>query len=315
MEILVNCLATKHPKIALQWHPVKNGNLTPQQTTSGSHKKVWWKCLHGHEWLSTIYNRTCGKNNCPFCSGQKTSPEKSIQATHPTLSLQWHSKNSVMPIEISAKSNKKVWWQCLKHPEHQWKESVCNMTRPNQGCPFCSGHRVCSTNCLSTTHPELMAEWSSKNTLSFDKVSAGSNYKIWWICSKCNHEWMAKIAHRTTGSGCPGCNQSRGEKAVASILLKNGITFKREWRFKSCRNKRPLPFDFVIKTNHSIKIIEYQGEQHYISSLFFGRNLTKVQHNDTIKLKWCESHAVPLLAIPYWDFDNIEKIVLHFLNA
>ena len=26
-----------------EWHPTKNGNLTPQQVAAGSDKKVWWQ--------------------------------------------------------------------------------------------------------------------------------------------------------------------------------------------------------------------------------------------------------------------------------
>lgn len=61
-------LAETHPELAKQWHPIKNGDLTANYVTKGSHKKVWWKCDKGedHEWESIIGNRTKGKN-CPYC--------------------------------------------------------------------------------------------------------------------------------------------------------------------------------------------------------------------------------------------------------
>lgn len=37
-----NDLATTHPQLAEQWHPTKNGHLTPQMITHGSRKSVWW---------------------------------------------------------------------------------------------------------------------------------------------------------------------------------------------------------------------------------------------------------------------------------
>ena len=39
-----NDLLTVRPDIAAQWHPMKNGNLRPQDVTYRWGKKVWWKC-------------------------------------------------------------------------------------------------------------------------------------------------------------------------------------------------------------------------------------------------------------------------------
>ena len=49
-------LAETHPEVAKQWHPTKNGDLTPHEFTSGSNKKFWWKCPKGddHEWMTAM---------------------------------------------------------------------------------------------------------------------------------------------------------------------------------------------------------------------------------------------------------------------
>ena len=64
-----NCLATLNPELAMEWHPTKNGDLTPYHFTEGTHKKVWWKCDKGedHEWKTSVVKRTNG-TNCPFCT-------------------------------------------------------------------------------------------------------------------------------------------------------------------------------------------------------------------------------------------------------
>tara|TARA_B110000285_G_scaffold180449_1_gene203483 strand:+ start:85 stop:225 length:141 start_codon:yes stop_codon:yes gene_type:complete len=36
-------LAEVNPELAEEWHPTKNGELTPFDVTKGSNKKVWWK--------------------------------------------------------------------------------------------------------------------------------------------------------------------------------------------------------------------------------------------------------------------------------
>ena len=53
-------LAETHPELAKQWHPTKNGDITPLDVTLGSRKKVWWKCAvaDDHEWNSAVKTRT-----------------------------------------------------------------------------------------------------------------------------------------------------------------------------------------------------------------------------------------------------------------
>jgi hypothetical protein len=65
-----NDLATTNPEIASEWHPTKNETLLPTMVSSGSHKKVWWKCKSGHEWETAIYNRIAG-SGCPICAKEK----------------------------------------------------------------------------------------------------------------------------------------------------------------------------------------------------------------------------------------------------
>lgn len=70
-----NDLQSTHPEIAKEWHPTKNGTLTPDKVSYGYGKKVWWKCPNGHEYQATVNHRT-GKSgtNCPVCyAGRQTS--------------------------------------------------------------------------------------------------------------------------------------------------------------------------------------------------------------------------------------------------
>ena len=60
----------KHPKVAEEWHPTKNGELTPSEVPPGSGKKVWWQCKKSkrHEWEAMISNRTKPNGTgCPKC--------------------------------------------------------------------------------------------------------------------------------------------------------------------------------------------------------------------------------------------------------
>ncbi len=71
----VNDLATKHPELAKEWHPTKNGDLKPSDVFSSQNLKVWWLCPVGHEYQATINHRAHKQGtNCPICnSGRQTS--------------------------------------------------------------------------------------------------------------------------------------------------------------------------------------------------------------------------------------------------
>lgn len=65
-----NSLESLYPDIAAQWHPSKNGFLTPAQVPVGSAKKYWWKCNKGpdHEWDAQVNGRVDRGYGCPFCA-------------------------------------------------------------------------------------------------------------------------------------------------------------------------------------------------------------------------------------------------------
>lgn len=69
-----NDLASVRPELVPEWYDKLNGNLTPECVTSGSSKRVWWKCNSGHVWKAVIYSRTGEHCGCPTCAGSKQSP-------------------------------------------------------------------------------------------------------------------------------------------------------------------------------------------------------------------------------------------------
>lgn len=64
-----NDLATTKPDLLGEWNYNKNNEIKPTNVTSGSNKKVWWKCKNGHEWKAQINSRSCGRG-CPYCNNR-----------------------------------------------------------------------------------------------------------------------------------------------------------------------------------------------------------------------------------------------------
>lgn len=68
--------------------------------------------------------------------------------------------------------------------------------------------------------------------------------KYWWL-GDCGHEWKSCTLNRSRGSTCPICNVSIGEQKIIDFLKKKHINFEVQKRFKNCKDKYSLPFDFV----------------------------------------------------------------------
>ena len=64
-----NDLSTTRPDLAAEWHPRKNGDLSPAAVSAWSNKKAWWACAQGHEWRARVSDRVRSKGlSCPACN-------------------------------------------------------------------------------------------------------------------------------------------------------------------------------------------------------------------------------------------------------
>ena len=212
--------ADKHPELVKEWHPLKNGDLKPNQILVDSPQKFWWICSKGHEWEATPNNRNYGKG-CPICANQSVwVGYNDLASQNPSLAKQWHPyrNGNIHPSNVIVTSNKKAWWICKN--AHEWEAAISDRSRMGLGCPYCSNQKLLEGhNDLASVNPNLAKEWHpiKNGDLTPDMVQAGSNSKAWWICEK-GHEWYAQISHRNKGVGCPHCakelNTSFPEQAI-----------------------------------------------------------------------------------------------------
>src|SRR5262249_55279086 len=153
------------PDVAADWHPTRNGNLSPDQVVAGSQRKVWWLCPRSedHEWQAALGHRTRGRRGCPYCAGQKVSVTNSLASIYPSIADECHpTKNGdLTPDKVVAGSNKKFWWRCPKAPDHEWQANLNSRTHRTHpaGCPFCRALKVSKTNSLASCFPKVAVEW------------------------------------------------------------------------------------------------------------------------------------------------------------
>lgn len=203
---------------------------------------------------------------------------------------------------IYQKSNEKIIIICPKHGEFK---QIANDHLRGSGCQECSGVK-------NLNKKELIQKFNIKhnNVYKYDLTDYTNVNSI--IKIKCDtHGWFdMKVKYHNTGSGCPNCiNYSKGEEKIFDILTKNNINFEQNKRFKECRNKHPLPFDFHIKEKDIL--IEYDGIQHFEKRFNMTEKQFKLRQKlDKIKDKYCKDNNIYLVRIPYTEFNNIEEILI-----
>ena len=205
-----NDLATTHPALAGQWHPERNGTLTPQEVVAGNCRKVWWRCEKGHEWQAQILARSNNGNGCPVCAGKQVIPgENDLASAFPRIAAQWHpTKNGTRtPENVTAYSNRRAWWIC--ELGHEYQTIIAHRTNAASACPYCAGRKVLEGfNDLATKQPGIAAQWHPElnGTLTPQMVTVGSRKKVWWQCGE-GHSWKAAVYSRSgvRKCGCPVC--------------------------------------------------------------------------------------------------------------
>lgn len=215
--------------------------------------------------------------------------------------------------------NKKILHYCKIHKK-EFLIDPCHALR-GQGCDECKLMKIGNAKRkplndyltelkLANENLELIGEYISLNIPTKHK------------CLKCNHEWFPYPLNLLHGEGCPKCASSIGEKTIADILKKYNVHNIPQYRFKDCKSKHPLPFDFAIFDNDSnLKfLIEYQGAQHYVPARFGNiplsvaeENLKNCQMRDKIKSDYCNSKNIDLLVIPYTDIKELHNIIYNKL--
>jgi hypothetical protein len=122
-------------------------------------------------------------------------------------------------------------------------------------------------------------------------------------------------SHTHSKCGCQICNSSQGEVAVKTFLEKNKIKFEQQKKFKDCKLKNHLIFDFYLKKYNAV--IEYNGLQHYEFFKYFHKTeeeFEKRKERDNTKKEYCLKNNIKFIEIPYWNKEDIGSILIKELN-
>jgi len=205
--------------------------------------------------------------------------------------------------------------------EYNFKCNVCNnfyKQRPNDclnghGCYFCGGTK-------KLTQEEFIRKiyniHRDKVDCSYDTyINCKTEYNF--KCNICNDFYKQPPSYSLQGVGCPNCDSPKGEKTIQEFLKNNNIKFEQQYKFKDCKNKKSLPFDFYL-IEHNI-LIEIDGIQHFKPISFGSKKISKellfqkIKINDNIKNEYCKLNNIILIRIPYLDGDTNK--IIEILNT
>lgn len=228
---------------------------------------------------------------------------------------EYSSKNTLPPEKIFRASNDSYFWNCNKCGS-EFTQNANTRTCYGCGCPYCSGMKVNETNSLLSINPEIATEWhpTKNGDLTPSGIHYYSNKYVWWKCIE-GHEWEAIVETRTQRNyGCPTCAEPKGEKRIRKWLKENGISFIPQNEFNGLIGigGGNLSYDFYLP-EHNL-LIEYQGEFHDGKvNDYVKQNLEHQQEHDKRKKKYADQNRIKLLEIWYWDYENIEEILVSIL--
>ena len=281
---------------------VINPNIEVVGTYAGNKIEILHRCkIDQYEWMARP-NNILNNHGCPMCGGVKRRTHEEyvayVASEHPDIEVIGAYINAHTPILHRCTIDDCEW-----------------MTEPNNilkdhGCPKCAGVK-------KKTHNEYVSEVAVINkNIEVVGIYVDARTKILHKCKIDGCNWMAKPDWILRGSGCPKCNTSKGENAIADWLSKKNIVYKPQETFDDCKDKYVLRFDFYLP-DYNI-LIEYNGKQHYEPIDFFGgqEGFEKNVKRDKIKENYCKENNITLIKIPYFAdvYEELEKMYELIIN-
>ena len=274
------------------------GRLTvEEETPERKNKSVVWKCrcdCGAEVYLSTKELRSDGVIQCKNC-GVDRQP-----LTGRRESLIGKTFGRLTVIEETDKRRDgniiyKCQCSCGKITE------VCSKELKNGDTKSCGCLRAKYNIGEVINNREILALVGTKEGFAKD------NFYYHCKCLLCGREYDALAQTLDHTISC-GCQRSIGEYNIIQILIKACVPYQKEYQFPNSLYR----FDFAIfgKENQVIRLIEFDGEQHYEENVKgAGWNTYEkyeyTYQNDIKKNNLARDLKIPLVRIPYWERENI----------
>jgi hypothetical protein len=180
------------------------------------------------------------------------------------------------------------------------------------GCRKCAGRGLTNDDWIQRAK-DVHGNKYDYSKFNFEKAIT----KTIVICPK-HGEWSTTPNdHINSGTGCPTCKESKGEKYITELLNQLNIGFERQKKYNDCKGSekkycKKLPFDFYLYDYNTL--IEYDGRQHF--EPVYGEEQLKIQQTiDKIKDDYCKNNNINLIRVSFkLPKDKIEFFILSKLK-
>lgn len=228
-------LEFRYPEIAKEWHPHRNGTLSPDRVSAGSGEEYWWICGEcGEEYKQKISQRTGKGVGCKKCSTKRKASLGREQHLEPGVNdlktmrpdlieeWDWEKNKEILPQNYTCGSDERVNWICRVCGYH-WPASIYSRTT-GSGCPVC-GRRIAGEaqkqgsikkyGSLVDSYPLIAAQWDYEENIDatpneFSPIDRSQEFH--WIC-ECGKKWESNIFN-LTHSKYVGCSSCRHKKLI-----------------------------------------------------------------------------------------------------
>ena len=270
-----------------------------------SKEKIEIICIEHGNFFITPNDFLQGKK-CRLCSKLKNKDEfkNSVESKFKNISI----------IDNYKGIEKNIIFKCKNHGE----QNIIAKQLLRKGCPKCN-NEISKLTKIEKTKNKYLKIFKEKFGDNFTYIEyINSRTKMTIKCNAHNIIFKQIPYSHLKNNGCPLCSNYTIEKKCFKILNKK-INFEYQKMFKDLKDKLNLSYDFYIPSKNLL--IEINGEQHYkpvrfgnISLDLAKKNLKLQRHHDWLKRKYAKDNKINLLTIPYWEFRNIENILLSELE-
>jgi hypothetical protein len=296
-----NSLFFKNKELCSDWHPMKNGDLTPEKVTFGTTQSVWWLC-HScqHVWQENVNRRFHGAP-CPSCKQRKSEEMNSKYLFE--MKEYAKEKGGVCLSNRYRNAHQKLEFECKEG--HRFSVNPNKIRSYGAWCKKCWYKLSADKRRGSIEVMKSIAKQREGRCLSDTYLNARSHLK--WECKK-GHTWKATPdSIKNKNSWCPKCNSFVNEEKCRFIL--QSLTGKSFPKVRSILNNA-YELDGY---NHELMIgFEYHGKQHFQYNKWWHNSkddFNKRVRDDERKMDLCQRMGIGLIVIPYYLETDIQKIV------
>lgn len=302
-------------KNVLTFLKLNNINQTPLEIDfdySKKHHTSWhgsylkFKCKCGNYYYIP-WSRVINSQNIIFCCDRCKKKIPSVKKYTFEFVKETLLKHGYRLLDNFYKGNSENL-TCLNNDGYRVKVKFTNIINNSKKKPYIFSPVFNLENYLYNINNYFKLNDINCKAISYDLESekyGDEIVPITCIC-ECGNKFITSISSIKIGQyRCQKCTKygSIIENKVKRWLDSKHIEYIPQYKFKDCKDIRPLPFDFYLPKYNCC--IEVDGEQHY-KLVPFGsegkeelkEKLKQRQYHDKIKTEYCQNNNIKLIRIP-----------------